>query len=49
MVTIFQHADFLSGRALSNRKYLGSFFSRESAEQKLGFFFLANFCDVEKF
>ncbi len=49
MVTIFQHTDFMTDCRLPRRRYLGSFFSRESAEKALGWFFITEFCDVETF
>lgn len=49
MVTIYQHTDFMTDRRFNRRRYVGSFFSRESAEEKLGWFFVAEFCDVEPF
>jgi len=49
MVTIFQHTDFLSDRQLARPKYKGSFFSVESAYDKLGWFFVMHCCDVERF
>lgn len=49
MVTIFQTRDFLSGRSFGRSKYLGSFYSRKSAEDKLGWFFVQSCCEVTKF
>ena len=49
MVTIYQTRDFLSGRSLNRSKNLGSFFSIESAEEKLGWFFVKSCCDAVKF
>jgi hypothetical protein len=49
MVTVFQHTGFMTDKRLARRRYLGSFFSRESAEKKLGWFYIAEFCDVEPF
>ncbi len=48
MITIFQVKDFLSSRSIQERN-LGSFFSQESAEEKLGWFFVHQCCRVEKF
>lgn len=49
MVTIYEIRDFLSGRQHNQSKYIGSFFSRESAEAKLGWFYIANNCEVVRF
>ena len=49
MVTVYEHSDFLSGRRNAYSIYRGSFFSMESAEAKLGWFYVANNCDVVKF
>jgi len=49
MVTIFQHTDFLSGRQLARPKYIWSFYSAQSAYDKLGWFFVVHCCDVERF
>lgn len=49
MITVYQNRDFLTNRLLSKPKYLGSFFSQESAEDKLGWFFFHHVCSVQQF
>jgi len=49
MTTVYQTRDFLTGRLLSQPKYLGSFFSEKSAEDKLGWFFFHQVCSAQKF
>ncbi len=49
MVTLFQISDWPSGRIYPRRKYIGSFFSVESAEAKLGWFFVSNCCEIYVF
>lgn len=49
MVTIFQVRDFMGGEIRKGPKYLGSFFSVESAEEKLGWFFFHNCCEARPF
>lgn len=48
MITIFQVNDLLSSRAMKP-KYLGSFYSVKSAEDKLGWFFVHHCCLIERF
>ena len=49
MTTVYQTRDFFTGRLLSKPKYLGSFFSEKSAEDKLGWFFFHKVCTAQKF
>ena len=49
MVTVIQVKDFMTGRVLPVEKQLGSFFSLESAEEKLGKAFIAQACAVLPF
>lgn len=49
MVTIIQTVNFLTGKPLKEAKNLGSFFSRERAENHLGWFFVNECCAVVKF
>ncbi len=49
MITVFQTRGWLTDVLLPRPKYLGSFFSVESAEDKLGSFFLRNCCEVTDF
>lgn len=48
MITIFQVTDFISSRPM-REKYLGSFYSQASAEEKLGWYFIHQCCRVERF
>jgi hypothetical protein len=49
MVTVFQTSGWPTDCLLPRQKYIGSFFSVESAEEKLGVFFLRNCCEVTDF
>lgn len=49
MITVYQNRDFLTNRLLSNPKYIGSFFSEKSAEDKLGWFFFHQVCSTQQF
>lgn len=49
MVTVFQVFAVLDLHQPIQPKYIGSFFSRESAEEKLGWWFVAECCVVQKF
>lgn len=48
MITVFQYKDFLTDRRIKP-KYLGSFYSIESAEEKLGWYFIHHCCLLERF
>ena len=48
MITVFQTRDFLSHDKRIN-KYIGSFKSVESAEEKLGFYFFWSCCVATPF
>ncbi len=49
MITVLQTVNFLSGKPLKTPKYLGCYFSVESAREKLGFYFVEKCCAVVKF
>ena len=52
MVTIIQVTEFvqpLEPMQAKHGKYIGSFFSLESAEEKLGFFFVHHCCVIKPF
>lgn len=49
MITLFQTETWPQQRRLSQREYLGSFFSVESAEAKLGWYFVHNCCEIDDF
>ena len=49
MITLFQTETWPQQRRMSGREYLGSFFSVESAEDKLGWYFVHNCCEIQDF
>ena len=49
MITLFQITDWPNDSLFPQRRYIGSFFSVESAEAKLGWHFVHNCCEVTDF
>ena len=49
MITLFQTETWPQQSRLSKREYIGSFFSVESAEDKIGWYFVHNCCEIQDF